>query len=98
MAAIFKGVLGVVHLGYALRYIVGMVKVGWGEVTVRRFEDRRDEGQPEFRNVQDFCRGQRFHNRTLVRAHNGHSAGKDYKFEGTSGESHRIAWKGGAEK
>jgi len=27
-----------------------------------------------------------------------HSAGKDYKFEGTSGESHRIAWKGGGEK
>jgi len=26
------------------------------------------------------------------------SAGKDYKFEGTSGESHRIAWKGGKEK
>ena len=23
-----------------------------------------------------------------------HSAGKDYKFEGTSGESHRFAWKG----
>jgi hypothetical protein len=27
-----------------------------------------------------------------------HSAGKDYKFEGTSGESHRFAWKGGWEK
>ena len=27
-----------------------------------------------------------------------HSAGKDYKFEGTSGESHRFAWKGGGEK
>jgi hypothetical protein len=27
-----------------------------------------------------------------------HSAGKDYKFDGTSGESHRIAWKGGGEK
>jgi len=26
------------------------------------------------------------------------SAGKDYKFEGTSGESHRIAFKGGGEK
>jgi hypothetical protein len=26
------------------------------------------------------------------------SAGKDYKFEGTSGESHRFAWKGGGEK
>jgi hypothetical protein len=27
-----------------------------------------------------------------------HSAGKDYKFEGTSGESHRFAWKGGGQK
>jgi hypothetical protein len=26
------------------------------------------------------------------------SAGKDYKFDGTSGESHRFAWKGGGEK
>jgi hypothetical protein len=26
------------------------------------------------------------------------SAGKDYKFEGTSGESHRFAWKGGGQK
>jgi hypothetical protein len=26
------------------------------------------------------------------------SAGKDYKFEGTSGESHLMALKGGAEK
>ena len=26
------------------------------------------------------------------------SAGKDYKFEGTSGESHRVAFKGGGEK
>ena len=26
------------------------------------------------------------------------AAGKDYKFEGTSGESHRFAWKGGGEK
>ena len=26
------------------------------------------------------------------------SAGKDYKFEGTSGESHKIAFKGGGEK
>jgi hypothetical protein len=26
------------------------------------------------------------------------SAGKDYKFNGTSGESNRIAWKGGGEK
>jgi hypothetical protein len=27
-----------------------------------------------------------------------HSAGKDYKFEGTSGESHRFAWKGGGQE
>jgi hypothetical protein len=27
-----------------------------------------------------------------------HSAGKDYKFEGTSGESHRFAWEGGGQK
>jgi hypothetical protein len=26
------------------------------------------------------------------------SAGKDYKFDGTSGESQRFAWKGGDEK
>jgi len=26
------------------------------------------------------------------------SAGKDYKFDGTSGESQRFAWKGGGEK
>jgi hypothetical protein len=26
------------------------------------------------------------------------SAGKDYKFEGTSGESHKFAFKGGGEK
>ena len=26
------------------------------------------------------------------------AAGKDYKFEGTSGESHRVAFKGGGEK
>jgi hypothetical protein len=26
------------------------------------------------------------------------SAGKDYKFDGTSGESNRFAWKGGGEK
>jgi len=70
MAAIFKGVLGVVDLGYPRCQVIGMVKVGWGEVTVRRFEGQRDEGHPEFRNVQDFCRGQRFHNCTLVRAHN----------------------------
>jgi len=46
MAAIFKGVLGVVASGYALRQFTGMVKVGWGEVTVRRFEGQSDEGQP----------------------------------------------------
>jgi hypothetical protein len=57
MATIFKGVLGVVHLGYAIRQVIGMVKVGWGEMTVRRFEGQRDEGQPEVCNVQDFCRG-----------------------------------------
>jgi hypothetical protein len=26
------------------------------------------------------------------------AAGKEYKFDGTSGESNRIAWKGGGEK
>ena len=45
-----------------------MVEVGWPEMTVCRFEGQRDKAQPEFRNVQDFCRGQRSHNRTLVRA------------------------------
>jgi hypothetical protein len=45
-----------------------MVEVGWREVTVCWFEGQRDKAQPEFRNVQDFCRGQRSHNRTLVRA------------------------------
>jgi hypothetical protein len=37
---------------------------------VGRFEGQRDKSQPEFRNVQDFFYGQRFHNRTLVRADN----------------------------
>ena len=49
-----------------------LVEVGWREVIVRRFEDQRDESQPELRNVQDFCCGQRPHNRTLVRAYNDH--------------------------
>jgi len=29
---------------------------------------------------------------------NQRAAGKDYKFEGTSGESHRVAFKGGGAK
>jgi hypothetical protein len=36
-------------------------------VTVRRFKGEGDEGQSEFGNVRDFRRGQRFHDRTLVR-------------------------------
>jgi hypothetical protein len=31
-----------------------MVKVGWREAAVGWFEGERDEGKPEFRNVQDF--------------------------------------------
>jgi hypothetical protein len=34
--------------------LIGMVELRWGEVTVRRFEGQRDEGQPEFCNIQDF--------------------------------------------
>src|SRR6516225_7687702 len=40
-------------------------------MTVGRFSRQGYKGQPEFRSVPDFCRGQRFHNRTLVRARNG---------------------------
>ena len=57
MATMFKGVPGIADPGYALRQVIDMVKVVWGEVTVHRFEGQRDEGQPEFRNGQDFCRG-----------------------------------------
>jgi hypothetical protein len=69
-AIAFKVLLGAAETRHALRQVIRMVKVGWGHVTVRRFEGQRDEGQSEFRNVKDFCRGQRFHNCTLVRAHN----------------------------
>jgi hypothetical protein len=47
-----------------------MVEVRWGEMMMRRFDGQRDQGQPEFRNVQDFLCGQGFHNRTPVRADN----------------------------
>ena len=32
-----------------------MVKVGWGQVTVGRFQGQRDDGQPEFRDILYWC-------------------------------------------
>jgi hypothetical protein len=40
MATVFKGVHGIADPGYALRQVIDMVKVVWGEVTVHRFEGR----------------------------------------------------------
>ena len=65
-----KVFLRVVAARYSLGQVIGMVKVSWREVTVGWFEGQGDEGQPQFRNVQDFFRGQWFHDRALVRAYN----------------------------
>jgi hypothetical protein len=70
LAMMLKVLLGVVATPYSLRQLIRMVKVGRREVAVGRFKGQRDEGQPQFRNVQDFSRGQWFHDRALVRAYN----------------------------
>ena len=57
LAIIFKEVPGAVAARYPLGQVIGTVKVGWGEVTVRRLQGQRYEGQPEFGNVQHFRRG-----------------------------------------
>jgi len=70
---------------YSLCQVISTVKVGRGEVTVRRFESQRDEGQREFLDVQDFFRGQRLHNRALVWADNDRA----FFFQGEAGFSNR---------
>ena len=65
-----KVFLRVVAARYSLGQVIGMVKVSWREVTVGWFKDQGDEGQPQFRNVQEFFRGQWFYDRALVRADN----------------------------
>src|SRR6516164_6103910 len=70
MAIAFKVLIGTAQPRHPHCQLIGMVEVRWGEVTVRRLESQRDEGQPEFRDVQDFLCGQRFHDRTPVRADN----------------------------
>jgi hypothetical protein len=47
-----------------------MVEVRWRKMTVRWLKGQRDEGQSQFRDVQDFFCGQWFHDRALVRAYN----------------------------
>src|SRR6516162_4321219 len=69
-AIVFEVYFGAVAAGRFLCEPVGEVKVGWWKMTVGRFSRQRYKGQPELRSVPDLCRGQRFHNRTLVRACN----------------------------
>ena len=70
LAMMFKVLLGVVATPYSLGQLIGMVKVSRREVAVGWFMGRRDQGQPQFRNVQEFFRGQWFYDRALVRADN----------------------------
>ena len=51
-------ILSVVGARQLLRQVIGMLEVRGREVTVGQFEGQTNEGQPEFRNVQDFFCGQ----------------------------------------
>jgi hypothetical protein len=67
LAIILKEVLRVAGASDSLRQVIGMVKVGWGKVTVRRFEGQRDKGKLSSAISMTFCHRQRFHDRPLYR-------------------------------
>lgn len=68
-AIVFEVFLGTVGPCHLLGEPVGEIKVGGGKMAVRRFDGQSNEGQPEFRDIQNFFWRERLYDRPFIRFH-----------------------------